>query len=158
MTAPFGVKGWVKIYSFASEPGSLRQYPAWWLSEGDNWRESRLDDCRIQSKALIARFDGVFDRDAAARLKGKWIAIPRKQLPAAKENEYYWADLVGLTVINKELHEFGPVARILETGANDVLVVSGGNGKEALIPFVAGVVETVDLAAGVIRVDWGRDY
>ena len=86
--------------------------------------------------------------------------MPRSQLPGAAENEFYWADLIGLRVVNAEQHEFGRVVRVMQTGANDVLVVASGNGneRETLIPFIAGAVQQVDLAAGVISVDWGKDY
>jgi 16S rRNA processing protein RimM len=82
--------------------------------------------------------------------------VPKKSLPPAAANEYYWADLIGLKVVNTEQQELGHVTGLLETGANDVLVVQGE--RERLIPFVAQVALEVDLAAGTIRVDWGLDY
>ena len=86
--------------------------------------------------------------------------MPREQLPGAAADEFYWADLIGLKVVNGEQHEFGRVARIMQTGANDVLVVVGDkdNERETLIPFIASAIKLVDLTAGVISVDWGRDY
>jgi 16S rRNA processing protein RimM len=86
--------------------------------------------------------------------------VPRQQLPGADEGEFYWADLIGLKVVNAQQHDFGRVARILRTGANDVLVVENGGPerRETLIPFIAGAITQVDLDGGVIRVDWGKDY
>ncbi len=112
---------------------------------------------RAHGNALIAQLAGVEDREAAAALKGMTIAVPRAQLPAVGDDEFYWADLIGLRVINAQQHEFGRVAQIVQTGANDVLVVDA-DGRETLIPFIAGAIQTVDLANGVIRVEWGRDY
>jgi 16S rRNA processing protein RimM len=89
-------------------------------------------------------------------LRGAAVAVPRGQLPQTQPNEYYWADLIGLKVVNGAAQDFGRVARILQTGANDVLVVDGE--RERLIPFIAEVVRDVNLASGVIRVDWGADY
>ena len=90
--------------------------------------------------------------------------MPREQLPAASSDEFYWADLIGLKVVNTEQDELGRVVRIVQTGANDVLVVADRDGKqhggarEILIPFIADAIKQVDVAAGLIAVDWGRDY
>ena len=90
--------------------------------------------------------------------------MPREQLPAAASDEFYWADLIGLKVVNAEQDELGRVVRVVQTGANDVLVVANEDGKqqggarEILIPFIADAIKQVDIAAGLIAVDWGRDY
>jgi 16S rRNA processing protein RimM len=89
-------------------------------------------------------------------LKGRTVAIARAALPAARADEYYWADLVGLRVVNADEQDLGRVTAVMQTGANDVLVV--GEGRERLIPFIAQVIREVDPGAGVIRVDWGTDY
>ena len=158
--APFGVKGWIKIYALSARPGNLRDYPVWWLGHEGDWRETRVAAAKVHGDTLVAQLDGVADREAAVALKGLEIAVPREQLPDAADNEFYWADLIGLKVVNTEQHEFGRVARILQTGANDVLVVASGNinERETLIPFIADAITDVDLAAGVISVDWGQDY
>jgi len=160
VTAPFGIKGWVKIYALTAQLGNLLDYPVWWLGHDGDWREMRIAAAKVQGKTLVAQFAGFEDREAAVALKGLEIAVPREQLPGAAENEFYWADLIGLRVVNTEQHEFGRVVRVMQTGANDVLVVAGGNGneRETLIPFIAGAVKRVDLAAGMISVDWGKDY
>lgn len=160
VTAPFGVKGWVKIYALTAQPGNLCDYPVWWLGRDGDWREMAVAAAKVHGNTLVAQFAGVADREAAIALKGWEVAVPREHLPDAADDEFYWADLIGLKVVNTEQHEFGRVARILQTGANDVLVVEGGtkNGHETLIPFIASAIKRVDLAAGVISVDWGRDY
>ena len=160
VTAPFGIKGWVKIYALTAQLENLLDYPVWWLGREGDWREMRIAAAKVHGKTLVARLTGFEDREAAVALKGLEVAVPREQLPGAAENEFYWADLIGLRVVNIEQHEFGRVVRVMQTGANDVLVVAGGNGneRETLIPFIAGAIQQVDLAAGVISVDWGKDY
>jgi 16S rRNA processing protein RimM len=160
VTAPFGVKGWVKIYALTAQLGNLRGYPVWWLGHDGNWREMRMVVAKVHGNTLVAQLAGIEDREAAVALKGLEVAVPRSQLPAAAVNEFYWADLIGLSVVNTEQHEFGRVVRVVQTGANDVLVVASGDGteREVLIPFIAGAIRQVDLAAGVISVDWGKDY
>jgi 16S rRNA processing protein RimM len=160
VTAPFGVKGWIKIHALTAQPGNLRGYPVWWLGHDGDWREMRVAAAKVHGNTLLAQLAGIEDREAANALKGWEVAVPRSQLPGAADDEFYWADLIGLRVVNAEQHEFGRVARLLQTGANDVLVVAGGNGneRETLIPFIASAIRRVDLAAGVISVDWGKDY
>ena len=89
-------------------------------------------------------------------LRGKPVAVPRASLPAARSGEYYWADLIGLAVVNTGSEQLGSVVDVLQTGANDVLVVQGE--RERLIPFIATVIREVDPGAGMIRVDWGADF
>ena len=89
-------------------------------------------------------------------MRGKEIAVPRARFPNTQPNEYYWTDLIGLDVVNGAGRNFGQIIRILETGANDVLVVQGE--RERLVPFIADVIGGVDLEAGVIRVNWDADY
>jgi 16S rRNA processing protein RimM len=164
VTAPFGVKGWIKIYALTAQPANLCDYPVWWLRRAGDWREMTVVAARLHSNTLVAQLAGIESREAAAALKGLEIGVPRSQLPAAAGNEFYWADLIGLKVVNMERHELGRVARIVQTGANDVLVVASENDKERgkerelLVPFIADAIKKVDVAAGVIAVDWGRDY
>ena len=158
---PFGVHGWLRVYSFTSNPAALLDYPLWRVATGGDdgapdWRELPIAEARVHGKTLIARPDGCTDRTQAEGLRGMQIAVPRSELPQAAEGEYYWVDLIGLTVVNREGVCFGAIARMLATGANDVLVVSGE--RERLIPFIATVVLEVDLALGRVVVDWGADY
>jgi 16S rRNA processing protein RimM len=159
VTVPYGVRGWIKIHTLTDDPESLCDYPVWRLGRNGNWREVRVVAGRMQGNVLVAQLEGVDDRDAAAALRGSDVAVPRAELPAADEGEFYWADLIGLQVVNVEQHAFGRVARILQTGANDVLVVAAeAGGAETLIPFIADVIRQVDLKSGRIVVDWGEDY
>lgn len=156
IAAPFGVKGWMKVQPFTAATRNLLAYKTWWIGREDGWREITVAEARVQGRAVAARLEGCEDRNAAASLRGYWVAVPREALPRTEGGEYYWADLIGLNVVNAAGQDFGRVTRILQTGANDVLVVEGG--RERLIPFIADVIREVDPAAGVIRVEWGADY
>lgn len=156
IAAPFGVKGWVKVQTFTQHAGNLKDYPLWQLGSDSRWRSFRVESVRVQGDGLVAKLESVDDRDAAIALRNSQIAVPRDSFPPADAGTYYWADLLGLSVINAKGERLGAVSRLMETGANDVMVVEGE--RERLLPFVAGVVKEVDLAAGVIRVDWGLDY
>jgi 16S rRNA processing protein RimM len=166
VTAPFGVKGWFKVYALTAQPGSLCDYPMWWLRRDGEWREMKVLAAKVQGNTLVAQLAGIESREAAAALRGLEIGVPREQLPDAAGDEFYWADLIGLKVVNTEQQELGRVVRILQTGANDVLVVvdeedkerERGAAREILIPFIADAIKQVDIAAGLIAVDWGRDY
>ena len=168
--APHGVRGWVKIHSFTEPPDNLFEYSPWYLSAGKvsatkassskpatQWRAVDFAEAREQGKGFIARFEGCNDRDAAALLTGQEIAVRREQLPELEEGQYYWIDLEGLEVKTLEGQSLGVLDHMMDTGANDVMVVKGE--RERLIPYVMGpIVKEVDIAAGFIRVDWSPDY
>jgi 16S rRNA processing protein RimM len=161
ISAPFGIKGWVRVTPFTASADGLTNYPVWWLGGAGRWREYDITQSQVQGTDVIAKLAGCDDRDAAAAMKGQPVAVPRDAFPPEAEGEYYWADLIGLGVRNSEGLDFGVVTEMLETGANDVMVVriEGGCGEtERLIPFIAGVVKRVDIATGVIEVDWGADF
>lgn len=156
ISAPFGIKGWLKIQPFTSETDCLPELDTWWLGRDGDWRQYRVEEAQAQGRGVVAKLEGCEDRETALRFRGKQVAVTRDVLPRPAANEFYWADLIGLRVVNSAAQDFGEVTRILETGANDVLVVQGE--RERLIPFIADVIQAVDLAAGEIRVDWGADY
>ena len=156
IAAPFGVKGWVRIQPNTAAPRNLLDYPSWWVGREGDWRETAVAEAKVQGRAVIARLEGCDDRDAAAALRGKSVAVPRAALPRTQPGEYYWADLIGLKVANTAGQDLGQVTGILQTGANDVLVVAGE--RERLIPFIADVIREVDPGAGIVRVEWGADY
>jgi 16S rRNA processing protein RimM len=110
----------------------------------------------VHGKCVVAKLERCDEREAAAAMTGLEVAVPRSQLPLSAEGEYYWADLVGLEVRNLQRQTLGRVVSLLETGANQVLVVTGD--RERLIPFVSAVVVTVDRARGEMVVDWGLDF
>ncbi|MGB5164889.1 MAG: ribosome maturation factor RimM [Woeseiaceae bacterium] len=152
----FGVKGWVKVFSYTDPREAVLQHKLCSLRQDGRLRAVRLVEGKRHGKSVIARIDGIDDRDAAAALIGGELVVSRDALPQTAPGEYYWRDLEGLKVLRTDGTELGTVAYLLETGAHDVLVVQGD--KERLIPFVQDkVIQDVDLAAGTISVDWEWD-
>lgn len=156
IVAPYGVLGWVKIQPFTETLGSLFDYERWWISDSAGWHEAEVEEARIHGKVLVAKFSGCDGRDAAFAMRGKDIAVSRDDMPQADEGEYYWSDLIGLSVYNLQQVNLGQVKDVFATGANDVLVVQGD--RERLIPFGGQVVQEVDLAAGRMIVDWDASF
>ena len=153
----YGIKGWVKVISETSPADNITAYPSWQLGREDKWQKYTLTSARPHGKGIVAKLDGVEDRDKAESLKGRLIAVNREELPQAAEGEYYWADLQGLAVRTTEGVDLGKVDYLFETGANDVLVVKGD--KERLVPFIREqVIKAVDLKQGLITVDWDPDF
>ena len=149
----YGVKGWVRIYSYTQPRERILDYSPWLLDRAGRRRSVRVLAGRRQGQGVIARLEGCDDREAARHLMEAEIAVPRARLPAMSPDEYYWVDLIGLQVENLQGVELGRVSGLLETGAHDVLVVR--NGRERLIPYVRGaIVRHIDLESGRIQVDW----
>jgi len=152
-----GIRGWVKIQPFTERLDSLLDYQTWWIGhEHGPWREVKVGQCEVHNKTLAAQLPECPDRTAAEKLKGLLIAVPRSSLPPQAEDEYYWSDLIGLAVVNEAGVQLGTVTNLLETGANQVLSVTGDSG-EILIPFVASAIKQVDLRNKTIHVDWALD-
>ena len=152
----FGVKGWVKVFSHTDPREAILEYQNWLLKSGDTWQPVTVEDGRRQGKSVVAKLANIDDRDAAAGLQDVVIAVSREELPETRTGEYYWADLEGLQVLHRDGRLLGKVSYLMATGANDVLVVEGD--RECLIPYVTGdVILDVDLAKGVISVDWEWD-
>ena len=151
--APHGLKGWIKIQPFTQTIEGLLDYPDWWLGAEGQWQQHRIAESAVHGSMVVARLDGFTDRDAAAGLRGRDVAVPRAAMPENPEGEYYWNDLLGMEVSDRNAFELGVVARILETGANTVLVVVQGD-KELLVPFIRDVILNVDLKARQLVVDW----
>lgn len=156
VTGLFGVQGWVKVFSFTRPREAILDYDRWFLSQDGEWQPAKVAEGKQHSKTVIVRLDGIHDRDQAAALIGKDIAISRDDLPKTEVGSYYWADLEGMQVLHRDGTELGEVAYLMETGANDVLVTKGE--RERLIPFIADqVILDVDFAKGIITVDWEWD-
>lgn len=154
---PFGIKGWVKLLSHSEPRDRILDYSPWLLKDRDGWKEWELAEGHAHGKGVIARLEGVTDRDQAMALMGAEIAVWREQLGETKPGQYFWADLVGLTVRLEAGRSLGRVEGLMATGSNDVLVVKGD--RERLIPFIQGqVIKGVDLDAGIIVVDWDPDF
>jgi 16S rRNA processing protein RimM len=152
-----GILGWVKVQTFTEYLDSLLDYGIWYVGNEQSWRPLQVLEANVHGKVVVAKLEGIADRTAAEKYKGQLIAVPRAELPEQEEGEYYWSDLVGLSVENLAGDKFGTVDSLLETGANDVLVVKG-DGGEKLIPFIDSVIKQVSLKDKTIRVDWQADY
>jgi len=153
----YGVQGWVRVISHTQPRVSITRYQPLYLHIRGQWQPLELEDGRLQGKGVLIKFAGYDDRDSVLSLIGCDIAVRRDQLPALEADEYYWTDLQGLRVITVDGVELGRVARLFETGANDVLVVAGE--RERLIPFLQNaVIKMIDLQQGLIQVDWDPNF
>ncbi|MEO8506368.1 MAG: ribosome maturation factor RimM [Betaproteobacteria bacterium] len=161
IAAPYGVKGWLKVLPLTSAPQTLLSYPNWWVRKRGTdgpWQSVDLESGKQHGATLLAQLSGLADREAAAQWSGGDVGIAKSALPAAGDGEFYWADLVGLAVVNREGVAFGTVAAVQEFGAHPVLRVAGADGATRMIPFVAAYVDGVDIEARRIEVDWQPDY
>jgi 16S rRNA processing protein RimM len=156
--AALGIKGWVKVKAFTEVADGLADYPVWWLEDKSGWTAVAVEDTALSNKGLGALLKGINDRNAAERLRGTNIGLPRDQLPQLDKDEIYWIDLIGLAVRNAKSESLGTIDNLLETGANDVLVVKAEDGTERLIPFIPQVVLNVDRENRLVTVDWELDY
>ena len=153
----FGIKGWVKVFSFTDVREHILKYSPWLLKKDGETRQISVIDGNLQGKAVVVQLDGVNDRDQAASLMGWDIFITPEQLPKAAKDEYYWSDLIGLQVETNLGIQLGVVEGLLETGANDVLIVKGE--RERVIPFLQGrTILNIDLDVGRMIVDWDPDF
>jgi 16S rRNA processing protein RimM len=136
--------------------------PRWWLSpvaDGEAWTPYAIHALKEHGKGWVVKFVGVDDCNAAQTINGNYIAAPREALPKTEADEYYWADLVGLEVVNAQGDRLGKVTGLLSSGAHEVLCVRDAQGEhERLLPFVAQVVKCVDKASRTICVEWGADW
>jgi 16S rRNA processing protein RimM len=171
VSAPYGVRGWIKVKAFTEVPEALLDYPAWWLSvRGGGAAKHRVLEARIHSDYVIAKLENLDSREQAATFKGAEVSVPRDQLPETEEDEVYWSDLAGCEVVNRNGERLGKVAEVQGMGAYPMLRVTSGEAvnatedgtrrkeTELLIPFVPAYVLGVDLEANRIDVDWDADY
>jgi len=163
VTGSHGIQGWIKVYSYTDPIEAIFSYTPWILRRGDIERNIEIRKGQVHGKKLIAHVEGIDTRDLADELKGFDIYVDREALPELDEGDFYWFQLEGLRVINQEGSLLGQVDHLMETGANDVLVVrptaESVDSDERLIPFVENeVVKKVDREAGEIQVNWSVDY
>jgi len=173
----WGVKGWVKVLPHSAEPEALFAAKDWLLQAPEaKFRPGfsvfsgtvsiTLDECKVHSNTVVAKIAGIDDRNLAEALRGARIFLPRSSFPSASTDEYYWVDLIGLDVVNREGVSLGAVRDLMTTGPHSVLCVEyqavAEDGTEAaaerMIPFVAAYVDGVDIPGKRITVDWQPDY
>lgn len=166
ITTVFGVKGWLKVHSDTQPRENICSYNPWWLKTRHGVKAVEVDDYKLHGEGLVVHLKGLDDRDEAREFCQIDVAIERQQMPQLDAGEYYWHQLIGLnvvTVFGGVEVDLGTVSRLLETGANDVLVVKGNEQSldqtERLIPYVPDLyVLDVDLEQEQIRVDWDPEF
>lgn len=156
VSALFGVRGWVKVFSYTEPRDALLQYKGLLIGREGVWQPAEVVEGQQHGKSVIVLFKGFDDRDQAAALIGAELGVYRDNLPEPGDGQYYWSDLIGMKVVHRDGTELGIIDEMLETGANDVMVVKGE--LERLIPFVTDeIVINVDLSQGRVDVDWEWD-
>ena len=157
---PYGIKGWVHIASFTDPKENIERYSPWQLgrqADQSDWRLAEVESIRPHKQGYVAKLSGIDDRNDAEAAKGLLIGVAETSLPEPESGEYYWRDLIGAEVVTLEGVNLGRIDSLIETGAHDVLVIKPeGAGDEVLIPFHANYVLSVEVAAGLVRVDWPR--
>ncbi len=164
----WGIKGWFKVLPHSASPEALFCTQRWYLQPAEKGAKTfsgtvllKIREAKDHSDSVVACAQDIDDRNAAEALKGARIFIPRSSFPSAGDDEYYWVDLIGLDVINREGVALGQVTDLLSTGPQTVLVVGyehEGKAQERMIPFVSAYVDGVDLPGKRITVDWQPDY
>jgi 16S rRNA processing protein RimM len=153
----FGIKGWVKVFSYTEPTDNILNYSPWMLQKGNETKIVKVVSGKVQGKSVVAAIEGIDDRDVAATLMGWDILVEQSRLPKPVVGEYYWFDLVGLRVENTQGESLGIVDSLMETGANDVLLVKSD--RDRAIPFLQGqTIISIDLDAGLMIVDWDADF
>jgi len=153
----FGVRGWMRVYSYTSPRDNVLGYSPWILRQDDSERILDVVAGQTHGDGVVVSLDGVHDRDAATALVGAEIFVERAVLGEPGESRFYWADLEGMKVRTGSGAVLGRVEQLFETGANDVMVVVGS--RRHLVPFVyGGIVKSVDMEQKLITVDWDPDY
>ncbi len=161
----FGVRGWVKVHSYTQQPEAIFSYQPWWVETGNSLRTIEVDAWKTHGDGLVAHLKGVDDRDVARGWCNSDIKIASAELPQLTDRDFYWHQLEDLEVyscFNNTEQRLGLVVSLLETGANDVLVVRGNaqsiDRRERLIPYSDSHILKVDLQAKRVEVDWDPDF
>jgi 16S rRNA processing protein RimM len=164
----WGIKGWFKVLSHSADPEALFSSKRWYLQPAERGLKTfsgtlllKIREAKDHSGTVVATAQEVDDRNAAEALRGARVFVPRSSFPTASADEYYWVDLIGLAVVNREGVELGTVKELLSTGPQTVLVLeyeAEGKPQERMIPFVSAYVDAVDLPGKRITVDWQPDY
>jgi 16S rRNA processing protein RimM len=148
----YGVRGWLKVAPGGGVLDTLAGAAEWWIGA----RPYAVAEAKVHGATVVARLEGLANREQALALKGQEVCVRREALPPPGEGHYYLDDLVGLEVVNEQGERLGVVKRIFSNGAQDVMEVTGE--RTHLMPWVPSVVKDVDLTARRIVVEWGADW
>lgn len=161
----WGIKGWFKVLPHSAQPEALFSSKRWFLQPPGVASRSAfrlaIREAKEHSDCIVATSEDVPDRNAAEALRGARVFVPRSSFPTAGDDEYYWVDLIGLAVVNREGVALGTVRELLAGGSQTTLVLEAqedGKSVERMVPFVSAFVDAVDLAGRLITVDWQPDY
>lgn len=163
ITSVFGVQGWLKVFSYTDPREGILKYRHWTLSLDGRRMSAELVQGRRQGPGIVVQLKGVSDRDQALTYCGAEVLVPIEQFPQLPDGEYYWHQLEGLRVETVAGECLGEVHHLIETGANDVLVVRATaasiDQRERLVPYLPDqVVRSIDLATGLMVVDWDPEF
>jgi 16S rRNA processing protein RimM len=158
-----GVKGWLKVFSHTAPRLKITEYSQWFLQQkNEDWSPVKVLDGKKQGKNIIALLESVTDRNQVEALIGSKIAIHRDQLENLSNNEYYWRDLIGLSVETTGGMKLGEIDWVFDTGSNDVIIVkdnSGAEVKERMLPFLLDdVIISINLDKSQMVVDWDPEF
>lgn len=152
----YGVRGWLRVNSFTDPTTNIFDYSPWQIQRQGEWQPIKLEAKKILGTGLIVKLAGLSDCDQARLFTNLDIAVEANILPQLKFGDYYWEQLIGLAVQTKTGVSLGSIDHLIETGANDVMVVK--NGRERLLPYTADTVLSIDLEKQLITVDWDPDF
>jgi 16S rRNA processing protein RimM len=156
--APYGVRGFIKVYSYTEPTDNLMNYPNWYVKYKGQWQTLAVDSVKKHGAILIAKIKNIDSPEDVHKYTNSLIGVMQAELPELAPGEYYWAQLEGLTVKNAQGKVLGVIDHLLETeGANDVMVVRNQDGVEHLIPYLKSILLNIDLKSGEMQVDWDPD-
>lgn len=159
---PYGIRGWLWVFSLTDNRQDIFKMGQWYVKTAMGFKPLTVSDWREQGSGLVASFKEIVDRNMAETMNGVSVWADRSNLPTLADDEYYWSDLVGLTVINEEGENLGVIKEMFETSAHEIISVKptsdSVDDEERLIPWHTDIVLHVDIEAKTMLVAWGKDY
>ena len=162
--ASYGIKGWLKVFSYTEQSENIFAYSPWLIKVKGEWQAFNVESWKRHGQGMVVKLEGLDVRENAQIFTNAEVAVQAEQLPALSDDEFYWRELYGMSVVTTEGYDLGVVTEILETGSNDVLVVKANlkdafGQKERLIPFLdEQVIKSIDRTAQRIEVDWDPGF
>ncbi|MGN1394703.1 MAG: ribosome maturation factor RimM [Succinivibrionaceae bacterium] len=162
--AVFGIKGWLKVFSYTEDPKNIFSYKPWFMKrQGQDWQSVEFEAFKPHTDCFIAKIKGIDVREEAQALTGADIGVLPSSLPKLPQGSFRWIELMGMKVVTVDGYDLGMVKELMETGANQVLVVKANIDdkyeiKERLIPYIEHVIVNVDPSSRVIQVSWDPDF
>ncbi|MFC0820300.1 ribosome maturation factor RimM [Moraxella marmotae] len=159
---PYGIKGWLWVFSQTDNRADIFEMKPWWIKTATGFKPLTVKQWRHQGQGLVACFEEIADRNAAELMNGTGVWVSKDSFPELNEDEYYWSDLIGLSVVNEQGEKLGQIKEMFETGAHEIIslkpTTDSIDNEERLIPWHRDIVLSVDLVGKTMRVAWGADY